>query len=261
MYNIILQIHNEFVSESRCIRKLSMIRDDIKIYETKYEDLDKYKDLLLQGAIPVGSVEFTKYCMKLANIKYPIFYTYDNDLTCPYGNYNFYNRNIIEGNKAYFLENIYFINYEDCFIKPKETKLFTGFIFKGFDITKYSSDFELECYNKFITIPNSIELYISEVINIKAEWRCYINKGKLVSVCQYDDSEKDLIPNSDFINKCLEKLGNRTLALDIGLLDSGEYVVIELNDAWAIGKYSGISDNDYFDFIVTRWKEIYETRK
>lgn len=255
MYNIILQINKDLVSESRCIRKLSMLRDDIKVYETKYEELDKYKDLLLEGAIPVGSVEFTKYCMKLANINIPEFDCYIMDkYNKSRADYDFHKRIIEIYNKIAIRQGIF---RSPLFIKPVETKLFTGFKYCGNNMNKYD-EHDLEQYLKYLKLEDNVELYISEVINIKAEWRCYINKGKLISVCQYDDSEEDLIPNSNFINKCLEKLGNRTLTLDIGLLPSGEYVVIELNDAWAIGKYSGILDNDYFDFIVTRWEEIYE---
>jgi len=246
MYNIILQINKDLVSESRCIRKLSMTRDDIKVYETKYEDLDKYRDLLSQGAIPIGSVEFTNYCMKLANINIPEFDCYDRRL--------YYGRYIYPISEKRIIKN----HISPIFIKPVITKLFTGFIYFG---QEYSyNEHDKEQLIKFNTLSEDTQLYISEVINIKAEWRCYINKGKLISVCQYDDSEEDLVPDSNFINKCLEKLGNRVLTLDIGLLDTGEYVVIELNDAWAIGKYSDISDNDYFNFITTRWEEIYETK-
>lgn len=266
MYNIILQINKDLVSESRCIRKLSMTRDDIKVYETKYEDLDKYKDLLLEGAIPVGSVEFTKYSMKLANINIPEFDCYIMDkYNKSRADYDFHKRTIEIYNKIAIKQGIFRF---PIFIKPKETKLFTGFVYRGKLTGEYYDDGEKEDYSehdkeqleKYVKLSDETELYISDIINIKAEWRCYIKKGKLISVCQYDDSEEDLIPDSNFINKCIEKLGNSTLALDIGLLDNGEYVVIELNDAWAIGKYSGISDNDYFNFIVTRWEEIYETR-
>lgn len=80
----------------------------------------------------------------------------------------------------------------------------------------------------------------------------YILDGTILSICQYSDDCEDRTPDSDFIEKCLECIGNKTLALDIGLLKNGDYTVIELNEARSIGKYQGLSDKDYFDFLLTR---------
>jgi hypothetical protein len=246
--NIILQINDNLSAERKCIKKLSMIRDDIEIYEIYYEDLDRYVDLLKTGALPVGSVEFTEYAMELANIKIPEFDCYDDSIKGLLGR-KIYNERLFN------IEHI--INHhKELFIKPRQCKLFNGFIFRGYDYETYS-EHDLEQLKKLKIIDALKEpLYCSEVINIIAEWRCYINKGKLITICQYDDSEEDLEPDKSFVDTCLNRIGNKTLALDIGMLDNGYFVVIELNDAWAIGKYQGISDKDYLDFITTRWSEI-----
>ena len=47
-----------------------------------------------------------------------------------------------------------------------------------------------------------------------------------------------------------------SFALDLGILSTGEVAVIEVNDAFSIGKYNGIDDETYAKFLITRWEEL-----
>lgn len=45
--------------------------------------------------------------------------------------------------------------------------------------------------------------------------------------------------------------------LDVGLSYENTLDLVEVNDAWATGRYSwGISSDDYIKWLYTRWKEI-----
>jgi len=241
---VILQRSNS--SESRCIRKLSMVKDNLNLIECDLADINKHTDHFINGAIPVGSVEFVNRVIELLKIPYYGF----NSLDLIKFPIEFYRRNISIGNKSE-------LNESPIFIKPVTTKLFSGFIYRGDNINSYSSEYELEQYNIFKNIPYDLLIYQSDLISIQAEWRCYITNGKVISICQYDDSVDDKVPSSKFISDCLKYIKTETLALDIGQLKNGKYVIIELNDAFAIGKYNGISDSDYFEFIKNRWNELY----
>ena len=123
----------------------------------------------------------------------------------------------------------------------------------------YSYDeHDKEQFNIFNKLHKNTHIYISKIIDIKHEFRCYITNSNIISICQYDDgldynlNENELLIIKDIINH----IEYKTYALDIAILSTGELVVIELNDAWAIGKYNGISNIDYFDFLKTRWCEI-----
>ena len=44
-------------------------------------------------------------------------------------------------------------------------------------------------------------------------------------------------------------------SIDIGVTDKNETIVIECNDAYALGAY-GLTDVDYAKFISARWAQI-----
>ena len=43
--------------------------------------------------------------------------------------------------------------------------------------------------------------------------------------------------------------------LDVGVLDSGDTALVEMNDAFSIGMYDGM-EKCYGDLLTTRWKEL-----
>ena len=53
----------------------------------------------------------------------------------------------------------------------------------------------------------------------------------------------------DFINN------PKAYCIDVGILDNGETALIEINDAFSIGKYS-MSNEVYAELLITRWNEI-----
>ena len=65
-----------------------------------------------------------------------------------------------------------------------------------------------------------------------------------------------VIIQNDFSTVETRAIKQHCIANDIGLLDNGEFAVVELNDAWACGKYKEISNADYYRFLRTRWDEI-----
>jgi hypothetical protein len=53
-------------------------------------------------------------------------------------------------------------------------------------------------------------------------------------------------------------------SIDVGInSDSGETVLIEVNDGWALGLYpwGNMSNESYVDLITKRWKQIIEKKK
>ena len=246
---IILQSCSGFsnTSESKSIRKLNMICDDITLVECTLSELHKHIDFLKTGAIPVGSVKFVNTVMELLEIQLPQFYT----LNCTDIPRHFYGRQISTVNKSDV------IKLPGYFIKPIEIKQFSGFIYRGSDVENYHTEYEREQFQQFQQLSMDVKLFQSEIVDILAEWRCYIHRGILIKTCQYDDGVDDRVLCSTFIDSVLEYLKGETLALDIGLLSNGKYVIIELNDAYAIGKYKELSDDAYLDFISTRWNEIF----
>ena len=242
-------IQNDFsIVETRAIKQ-HCIANDISFVGSKLYRLDVFTAELEMGFMPVGSVEFVQEAFKTLGITQPEFDCYDDALY----NAGFFKREI-EICPAYKLDGESLS--ERFFVKPIQTKRFNGFVFKGFEHEGYD-EYDKEQLAKLIEFRLSEEVYISEVVNFIAEWRVYVRNYDILSICRYDDGDTEpLISMHLIMMKALDVLGNRTVAVDIGLLDNGEFAVVELNDAWACGKYKEISNADYYRFLRTRWDEI-----
>lgn len=243
---VILQKSN--TAEIRSISQYAAICDGIEVIHSQYDDLQHYIDELKAGTMPVGSVEFVQFAMRLIGVKQPGFNPYPDEF--------YYGRGIRKG-PAYKL----FSRNEVTFIKPVQLKRFNGFVYRGMDGYAYDNH-DMEQLKQFISLPMSEEIYLSNVVNFVAEWRCYYLHGELLAVCRYDDNDEEYEVDDEFISSLQKHVNNATMAVDIGkLLDNDEFCVVECNDAWAIGKYNGISNKQYFEFLSARWDEIIDLQK
>jgi len=163
------------------------------------------------------------------------------------------------------------------FIKPKDRlKRFTGFV--------------LECVDDLSNCRgagNQTKIWCSEPVVFTDEFRCYLRKHKggldtkyeLEAIGTYKGTlvDKDKMSDfSDVLFKILDDIsyesqkffedgrGNlfpSAFVLDLGILSTGEVALIEMNDAFSIGKYNGIDDETYAKFVITRWDELKSTVK
>jgi hypothetical protein len=132
------------------------------------------------------------------------------------------------------------------FIKPMEDhKLFTGFVVKN-HMDK----------GRLYGLPTETKILVSEYINMVSEYRCFVNRGKLVGSKNYTG---DFTKNIDYniVNKAIEDYKDQPIScsLDFALTDKGETILIEINDGFALGSY-GLNPIIYSKMIVDRWKEI-----
>jgi len=133
------------------------------------------------------------------------------------------------------------------FVKPKSgVKLFTGSLVEN--------KTRLSFLNEYM----GTEIYISEPINFISEWRCFINRGKLIGI-QYYIGDFTKYPNIDRINEMISKwTGPISWSLDVGVTENGTFLV-EVNDAWALGSY-GLGSRLYTRFVVDRFKELFNVK-
>jgi hypothetical protein len=212
--------------EQRTVRFSSIQYDyqELGISELRFSNSD---------AIPIGSVEFVQEFARIHGIPVPTF-----DISYPQVLWRYLKRTIRLG---------YFIDASpNEFVKPRETKLFTGGIRA-----------QLE------EIPNNphISCWISEPIDLKHEFRFYILNREVVGWAQYDDHREDGIPNIGFVKNIIYDFGDSQpagYAIDLGETSSGEFVLIEINDGWALGFYQWghIFPENYVKLLVSRWEEI-----
>ena len=136
---------------------------------------------------------------------------------------------------------------EELFIKPKEIKLFTGMV--------TNKDF-ISCLEPY----NDDELVIiSKPFNseILTEWRAYIHMNRIFDIRNYS-GDPFVLPNENYILSLIDKYKGdfpTAYTIDVGVLESGENVVIEFNDMWAIGNY-GMDNSTYLRLLKQRYFEI-----
>ncbi|AEE48412.1 MAG TPA: ATP-grasp domain-containing protein [Haliscomenobacter sp.] len=138
----------------------------------------------------------------------------------------------------------------NVFIKPKkETKKFAGTVVKQ--------------YKDFIGLvdkDNPTEIWCSEIVSFKTEWRCFIRYGEILDIRQYKgvwDSKLDL----DVVKSAVEDFKNSpaSYALDFGIDENNRMKLVEVNDGHSLGTY-GISATNYAKFLSARWAELTKTK-
>lgn len=141
------------------------------------------------------------------------------------------------------------------FVKPTRSKVFTGKIIGSVaDLVgcgNHSEDYEV---------------LVSEPLEILNEWRCFITYDELVDVRPYgqmaDRTRKSYMYHYDTkvledMMKAFVKWEERPMAcsMDICVTKDGRTLLVELNDAYALGSY-GLSNISYAKLISARWSQL-----
>ena len=211
------------------------IKHDIEIVNVDINAIPYHED-----ALPIGSVEFIRECMRQYQIVEPCNITYPDAL-------QIHLKRHVNQNDALCC---------GSFIKPCKTKQFTGFILKS--VNDYD-EHDLEQFLALLSI-DECDIWNSELIEeLKAEYRFYILDNEIIGYGRYDDGPDEWkMPSIDFVKQMIKDYHNSPIAytLDVGVSKFGD-VLIEANDAWAIGLYKGTMNIDlYVKFLDARWKQI-----
>lgn len=146
---------------------------------------------------------------------------------------------------------------EEFFIKPVQTKLFSGMVF------------DLMCISTLEKYPQETEVYVSAPFwaKILSEWRFYIRNKEIIDARNYsgdfrvtpnfkfaDDHVHGKWSGDDFTDKSNFPV---CYTMDIAILGNSinTNVIVEYNDMWAIGNY-GIDNYDYYKLLRERYFEI-----
>ncbi len=136
------------------------------------------------------------------------------------------------------------------FVKPKtETKKFAGKVVRD--------------YKDFIGLvdnDNPTEIWCSEIVEFKTEWRCFIRYGQILDIRPYKgawDSKLDL----GTVKQAVQDFTNApaAYALDFGIDANNQMKLVEVNDGHSLGTY-GIGPVNYAKFLSARWAELTRTK-
>lgn len=132
------------------------------------------------------------------------------------------------------------------FIKPADKlKKFTGFILNGTDDWFMANGAGA---NTAITC--------SDPVKWITEYRIPVVKGQVLDMCHYD-GDPCVKPDTVTVAEMVAAWNNspRAYCLDVGVLDTGETALIEVNDAFSCGSYS-MTKETYAVLLTTRWEEL-----
>jgi hypothetical protein len=137
---------------------------------------------------------------------------------------------------------------EPIFVKSFEQKQLTGFVCSSFsDFTKHCTGYEM-----------NTKVYISDVLKIRSEYRTYIHKHDIVSSLRYK-GDYDKAPSKVVLEEMLYLLRHVNMpiaySIDVGILDTGETILIECNDGFALGNY-GVNSMKYAEMHRDRWYQL-----
>jgi hypothetical protein len=208
--------------------------DTSKLWQTDFERQD----------ILIGSVESTIIFFQLMNVPIPGYIGYPDCIRKYLGR---------EIRKTKFMNIQAEIQTLPCeypfFIKPADdVKKFTGCV-----IEKKS---EIDTLEKFENIEDEDIVYISEVLDIISEYRCFVHRGVLKGI-QWYKGDFCKFPEVELIKNIIKDYKNAPVAytIDIGILSNGSNILVEINDFWAIGSY-GLSGKIYARMAADRFRQI-----
>lgn len=95
-----------------------------------------------------------------------------------------------------------------------------------------------------------------DVVNFVTEYRVFVSLGRIYGIEHYKGDFTKFI-DVNIIKEMVDSYKNcpKAYTLDVGLTESGETLLVEVNDMWAIGSY-GINGDYYALLCERRMKEI-----
>lgn len=135
---------------------------------------------------------------------------------------------------------------DPVFIKPKDKlKRFTGFVLKSRDewlLTEGAAD--------------GTQIICSEPVRFVSEYRVPVVNGVARDYAYYSGDNNIMIDKATVDAMIKDWTDSpKAYCLDVGVLDTGETALIEINDAFSCGSYTMSSDT-YGDLLLTRWNEL-----
>jgi hypothetical protein len=134
---------------------------------------------------------------------------------------------------------------EPIFIKPVEEKAFTGFVWRA-----QNPPIMYQAY------PKDGLVWISDPVSFVSEYRCFVMDGRILDVRLYK-GDWSQAPDKRIVERAVDayKGAPRGYALDIGVTDDGQTLLVEVNDGFALGHY-GLKPRLYAELLEARWEEL-----
>jgi ATP-grasp domain-containing protein len=105
------------------------------------------------------------------------------------------------------------------------------------------------------------EVWVQGAVEFTSEWRAYVLDGEILRVCNYKGDPLQF-PNRSVLEAGLAAFSGapRAYGADWGVTASGRTLLVEVNDAYALGNY-GLHGHELAGFMEARWRELTQARR
>lgn len=197
-----------------------------------------------------GSVGFMHHAMRNFGIQVHHNHPYPEVLA------EFMHRKVLPIHSIYALRKYFIQGGRPVFVKPLQTKKFTGFVADNIGDPRFNG------------AGNQTEIIVVEPVNFVHEWRIYIVNGWMTQISDAPGGKTGCFPNPAYVGGMVARLNKANIehvpaaySLDIGVLDTGQVALVEINDAYSLGAYGDITAAKYWEVIGTRWKQLMENKQ
>jgi hypothetical protein len=233
--------------ETRTVLTALMMADSPpQLLRCALSEVPLHEALLKSGtALPIGTVEFVREAFRVSGILEPANMSYPPELVSYLGR-KVLGVTVGEVNETWF-------------VKPQITKQFTGFVYNPATSKSDLSSHDLEQCQAFESLLSTDLVWISEPVQWQSEWRYYVDNRQVLGAGRYDDGEDEApLPNKAIVASAAAELHHAgPCALDFGVLTTGDTVLVEANDFWALGLYErALSGKQYLELLSKRWVEL-----
>ena len=113
-------------------------------------------------------------------------------------------------------------------------------------------------YKKGDPLPSGIGFFVSEVVDFKSEWRCFVYKGKLVALKHYDGNPF-LVPDKEIIYHSINRIKDDidAFTLDVGVIETptckNKTAIVEVHNFTSCAFY-GFEDQIILRMLEAGWE-------
>lgn len=136
---------------------------------------------------------------------------------------------------------------DPCFVKPIQQKLFSGVVWDNSRNTRL----HLAIYE------DETPVLVSSLVDFAAEYRVFVLDNRILGVRQYRGDWPKTLGSTIVETAVSSGKGKmpRSYAIDFGVTPTGDTLLVEVNDAYALGSY-GLNSTQYALMMEARWREL-----
>lgn len=248
-----IEIGPHGIEHEHCLAAAQALR--FKGYELRYVKVSAYQAAVLRDS--TANTILVKPHLYVGSAQYTTHYLQRVHGICPPPPLN-----VPLALRAYYPVQLHQVDYRTflsqqqypVFVKPAlEPKLFNAGVITTLSAKKGFLDM---CHG-------DTQLLTGDVVDYVSEFRVFVDRDRGMQAMKHYSGDPFELPQRVRIEQMIaayQSTAPTAYALDVGVLSTGQTMLVEVNDFWALGTY-GWDPVPYIDLALARWKELLSQAK